>query len=283
MLHLFTHLFSPDFWTKEELALRDTSIEVLRVIALYVIGRFVINRSAAKIAQAVVNGSEHFGHALTAGNKARLRTVIGLVRSVGVYILFFVCAILLLRALDFDAVSVITSASVAGIAVGFGAQKLFKDVISGFFIILENQYAVGDYVSINGIATGRVEEMGMRIVKVRDDSGKLFIFANGDITTVCNLSRGAISAVIEIGVPPGSDMGKARNAIESCASEIVETRPELRLTKSPVYLGVGSGDSTRTVLRIIVEVDDPAMLAAANAAVRDGAHAKLLAAGITPF
>jgi len=118
---------------------------------------------------------------------------------------------------------------------------------------------------------------------VRDDSGKLFIFANGDITLVCNQSRGAISTVVEMGVPPGADIAKVRDAIDAAAKEVYERQASIGFTKAPEFLGVGGGDSTRTIVRIIVEVDDPGKLGAAATAIRDAAHSTLLAAGITPF
>ena len=282
-MQFVTHLFPPDFWRHEEWSIRDSTLEVLRVVALYVVGRFLINRIAYSIASAAIYGAHRLSKSPLPESEGRLRTMIGLIRSVGVYCLTFVCIVLLMRALNFDAASVVTSASVAGIAVAFGAQKLFKDVIAGFFIIFENQYMIGDYVTINDQVSGRVEEMGMRIVKIRDDNGKLFVYANGDITLVCNQSRGAISDVVEMGVPPGSDIDKIRKAFEEAGKEVVEKNPNVGYTKAPVFEGVGGGDSTRTVMRVVVQVSDPTQLTAASTLLRDAAHAKLLAAGITPF
>ena len=284
MQHLFSDLFPPDFWMREAIALKNTLLELLRVIAIYVVGRWLINSAAVRIAAATVSGPHRLGLIHHAAAEARVRTMISLVQSVGRYALFFVCTILLLRALNFDAVSVVTSASVAGIAVGLGAQKLFKDVISGFFIILENQYVIGDYVTINSTITGRVEEMGMRIVRVRDDSGRLTIIANGDISQVCNQSRGTVSTVVEMGVPPGTDLAKARELVDAAGQAVFEAQSEqIGYTKAPVLQGIGGGDSTRTVLRVAIEVSDPSQLVRAGVAVRDAAFEKLLAAGITPL
>jgi small conductance mechanosensitive channel len=97
---------------------------------------------------------------------------------------------------------------VAGLAVGFGAQKLVKDVITGFFLLLEDQYAVGDYVTI-GTVTGTVEELGMRITRLRDDDGRLYILSNGDIGQVCNMSRGPLAGVLEVAIAASADVGHA--------------------------------------------------------------------------
>lgn len=281
-MHFFDLLFDNTFRSHELIAARDSALEVLRVLALYVIGRIVINRSAARIAHAMVAGQRSLHLLSDDATRGREQTLAGLIRSVGQYALFFVFMVLFLRALNFDAVSVVTSASVAGIAFGVGAQKLVRDVIAGFFIIMENQYVVGDYVSINTV-TGIVEEIGMRIVKVRDDTGKLYIIANGDITQVCNQSRGAISGVVEFGVPPGTDIEKVRTVVNEAVKSLAETQPEIGLTKTPTFQGAVGGDSTRTIVRTIVEVQNPAKLADATVAVRDASHAALLAASITPF
>src|SRR5262249_52051065 len=125
---------------------------------------------------------------VSAERTGRLQTLQGLCKSVVGYVLFFVFGVLLLKALGFDIMPFITTAGVIGLAVGFGAQKLVKDVISGFFIIIDNLFVVGDTVTI-GTVTGRVEEMGMRVTRLLDTSGKEYLFANGDIGTVTNLSR----------------------------------------------------------------------------------------------
>ncbi|HEX5323581.1 MAG TPA: mechanosensitive ion channel domain-containing protein, partial [Capsulimonadaceae bacterium] len=149
-------IFTTGFWIKEADSIRDICLNLLGVAILYIIVRFVLNRLAFRLGEALIARQTHW---VPEGREARLRTLVGLIRSVVNYVLFFVFAIAFLRALRFDAISVATTASVAGLAFGFGAQKLVKDVISGFFIILENQYDIGDYVTINGI-TGRVEEIG---------------------------------------------------------------------------------------------------------------------------
>ena len=160
------------FWDRELDRLGAVSLDLLQTLVFYIVVRFIINRIAVRLATPLTER-----HALFLGvdRSARIRTLSGLIRSVGAYALNFVTIVMVMRALRFDAVSVVSTASFAGLAVGFGAQKLVKDVINGFFIIMENQYDIGDYVTINTI-TGRVEEIGMRIVKIRDDSGKLSFF-----------------------------------------------------------------------------------------------------------
>lgn len=261
---------------REALVLRDVAFDILEYLVFYLIARFILNRLAFRLAVSLISRQTRW---IPEGREARLRTLVGLIRSVTNYVLFFVFAIAFLGALRFNAVSVITTASFAGLAFGFGAQKLVKDVISGFFIILENQYDVGDYVTINGI-TGRVEEIGMRIMKIRDDTGKLFILSNGDISQVCNQSRGAVEGIVEIGVAPGSDIKKAISIIDDCGKELAKDRPDLDLAGAPEAQGIGSADATHTVLRVMVKVTDPACLNDAQIALRGLVHMRLTEAGI---
>ncbi len=277
MPHQSPSVFSTTFWTSEALSIRDVSLDLLKYIAFYAILRFILNRLAFRLAEKLIAKQANW---IPEGREARLRTLFGLIRSVTNYILFFVFAILFLRALRFDAISVATTASVAGLAFGFGAQKLIKDVISGFFIILENQYDVGDYVTINGI-TGRVEEIGMRIMKIRDDTGKLFILSNGDISQVCNQSRGAVEGIVEIGVAPGSDIKKAMEIIDEAGKALLSDHPDLGLAGSPEAQGIGSADATHTILRVMVRVSNPAKLSEAQIALRGLIHMRLTGAGIT--
>lgn len=270
-------IFSTDFWVHEAIALRDICLDLIGLAILYAVVRFVLNRFAFRMAASLISRQ---ADRLPEGREARLRTLVGLIRSVTNYLLFFVFAILFLSALHFNVISVAAGASFAGLAVGFGAQKLVKDVISGFFIILENQYDVGDYVTINGV-TGRVEEIGMRIMKIRDDTGKLFILSNGDISQVCNQSRGAVEGVVEIGVAPGSDIKKSMEIIDEAGKALLADRPDLGLSGAPEAQGIGSADATHTILRVMVRVSDPAKLSGAQIALRGQIHMRLTEAGIT--
>ncbi len=177
-------VFDREFWEG------DTSwmvlADVAKIILIYLILRFALYRLIDKVLMpALAHGEKR----IDAAQASRIKTLAGLVKSSLIYILNFVFGIMLLRALRLDPIPLLTTASVAGLAVGFGAQKLVKDMISGFFILLENQYGIGDYVTI-GAVTGTVEEVGLRTTRIRDDSGKLYILSNGDISQVCNQSRG---------------------------------------------------------------------------------------------
>jgi small conductance mechanosensitive channel len=106
---------------------------------------------------------------------------------------------MLLRELSIDVVPILTGAGIAGLAIGFGAQNLVRDVISGFFLILEDQVRVGDLVRINNSA-GIVEQINLRTIVLRDDEGAVQVFPNGTITSLANLSKHYAYAVIDVRV-----------------------------------------------------------------------------------
>ncbi len=266
--------FDRAFWDGE------TSLAVLaqvgKIVLLYLLLRFVLRKIVDKIVLPILARP---AEAVDTESAARLKTLAGLLNSILGYTLTFVLGIMLLRAFHLDPVPLLTTASVAGLAVGFGAQKLVKDVISGFFILLENQYAVGDYVSVNTV-TGTVEQVGMRITQVRDDAGRLYTLANGDINQVCNQSRGAVAVFLDVGIAPSSDVTRATQIINDAGREIVKSQPDLGFDTPPAVQGLGAMDGARLTLRVSCPVNAPAKLTQAQDALRALIRQKLTDAQI---
>jgi len=252
------------FWGDAVQQAAGRGLRILLILLIYWIARQAFNRIIdAALARLVARQAKPEGSAEHAN---RLRTLQGLVRNLVGYVLFFVLVIMLLQALTVDVTGIITTAGVGGLAIGFGAQKLVKDVITGFFIIVEDQFAVGDYVTI-GIATGVVTEVGMRVTRLSDDQGRAWVIPNGDISIVMNQSRAPIEAFIEIGVAPGTDVKKAAEIIDA-AGKAIEKADGSRLLAPPRFLGVSGADNVRTLLRVAV-VSDPRALAAEQLRVRE--------------
>ncbi len=234
------------FWLHALETLVSRGLLILGILAGYFIARSVVYRlidaSVGRILSREQRSSDDRAN--------RLRTLQGLARSLVGYLLFFILVIMLLDAFGANITGIITTAGVGGIAIGFGAQKLVKDVISGFFLIVEDQFVVGDYVTI-GQATGIVEELGMRITRIRDDQGRLWILANGDIVTVTNHSRAPVESSIDIGVAHGADLGQAEAAISTACSALYQEERG-GLMETPHLSGVSAWDSTHTVIRVQV-------------------------------
>ena len=267
-------IFDHEFWQGESswMVLADVG----KILVIYLLLRFALNRLIDKVLMPVLARGES---RIDPTQVSRIKTLAGLVKSTLSYILNFVFGIMILRALRLDPIPLLTTASVAGLAVGFGAQKLVKDMISGFFILLENQYGIGDYVTI-GVVTGTVEEIGLRTTRLRDDVGKLYILANGDISQVCNQSRGAVASFIEIGVASTADVAHVTEIINLAGEDLAREQPELSLASPPAVQGLGAMDAAKLTLRVSCPVITPARLTAAQIALRGLIHQRLGEAGV---
>jgi small conductance mechanosensitive channel len=132
-------------------------------------------------------------------SQKRIETIIRLIRQAALLALWLTVSLVILRELGVEIGPIIASAGIVGLAVGFGAQNLVRDIISGFFIILENQIRVGDVAIVNGTG-GLVEKINFRTIVLRDLSGVVHVFPNGTITTLSNLTNEWSAYVFEIGV-----------------------------------------------------------------------------------
>ena len=250
-------------------------LNVAGVVLGYAIMRFVLLRSVEVSLNGLIRREQRVD--ATALQVGRLQTIRGLVGSVVNYILIFTFGVLLLKAIGFDMLPFITTAGVVGLAVGFGSQKLVKDVISGFFIILDQQYVVGETITIAGF-TGIVQELGMRSTRVLDPSGRVVIFANGDIGTVINLSRHPVMDPLEISVAANTDLQKLTTTINAAAHELMQGSAG-RLQAAPTVQGISGFSAAALVVRVQVTAD-PSHLAEESMAVRAGLRQALLTAGI---
>ena len=183
-------------------------------------------------------------------NERRQQTMSKLLENVVAYVVYFMAIIAVLSAFTIDITGLIAGAGVLGLAIGFGAQNLVRDIITGFFIIFEDQFSVGDYVRI-GQAEGTVEEIGLRTTKVKGFTGELFIFPNGNVTDVVNFSIHNSIAVVDINISYESDMAKVEQLIQEFLEDIQDKYEQI--IKPPELLGVQNLTTTEVVMRIIAE------------------------------
>ena len=137
----------------------------------------------------------------------RAATLGGILTSLVTTVVGFVAVLMLLRELSFDVVPILTGAGIAGLAIGFGAQNLVRDVISGFFLILEDQVRVGDLARINNVS-GTVEQINLRTIVIRDGDGAVQVFPCGTITGLANLSKVYAFAVVDLKVSYGENIDR---------------------------------------------------------------------------
>jgi small-conductance mechanosensitive channel len=180
------------------------------------------------------------------------RTLAGVVCGAASKVVWVIAILTALDKVGINPTPALTLAGLAGVAIGFGAQNLVRDVITGFYIVLEDQYVTGDTVQI-AETIGRVEHLTLRRTVLRDARGALVTIANGDIRTVANLSRDWSQSFVDVGLAPEIALDKPMAALEAAASELRgDASWSQALVDGPRVLGVQSYDRNATVVRLQV-------------------------------
>ncbi|WLR41877.1 mechanosensitive ion channel family protein [Bacillus carboniphilus] len=183
-------------------------------------------------------------------SERRETTLQKLLENILSYIVYFIALIMLFDNLGYDVTGLIAGAGVLGLAIGFGAQSLVKDVISGFFIIFEDQFSVGDYIKIAD-KQGFVEEIGLRTTKIKSWTGELHVIPNGNIAEVTNYSVNNSIAVVDVSIAYEGDIVEAESVIERLLEELPFKYEEM--VGTPQLLGVQTLGASDVVLRVISE------------------------------
>ncbi|TDM10432.1 mechanosensitive ion channel family protein [Macrococcus lamae] len=182
-------------------------------------------------------------------------TLIKLLQNIASYVVWFIVITTILSNFGIKVESIIAGAGVAGIAIGFGAQTLVKDIITGFFIIFENQFDVGDYVRINTtgtkVAEGTVQSIGLRSTRIRSFTGELTILPNGTMNEIVNFSVNNSVAVFEVSVSSDENLAEVEQLLEPYLESLREKYEEL--TAIPEILGVEMVKAGEAVIKIAAE------------------------------
>ncbi len=223
--------------------------------ALHLIGIFVIALVLNRLLRAVTNLV--IKQASAPGRPAQLReqqtrTLAGVLYGAGSKVVWVVALLTAVREFHIDITPALTLAGLASLAVGFGAQTLVRDVITGIYIVLEDQYIVGDTIQFADYI-GRVEHLTLRRTVIRDARGALVTIANGEIRTVSNLSRDWSQAFVDVSLAPESPIEKAMQALESAAAALrSDPAWSQALVDGPRILGVQSFDRSSSTVRLQV-------------------------------
>ncbi len=215
--------------------------------------------------------------------RQRARTLATVLVSLFAGALWFVGFLLVLGEIDIDLAPLLAGAGVAGIAIGFGAQTLIRDLLAGFFIVLEDQYAVGDIVDLEH-ATGEVERINLRFTRLRDYEGKVWFIPNGEVRRVGNLSKLWSKAVLDVGIAYEDDIERAQAAMVAAANDVKEANmEEATIIDEPEVLGVEQLGANSVVLRMVVRTEPGEQWSVARA-IRARIKARFDAEGIEiPF
>ncbi|MFE7747847.1 mechanosensitive ion channel family protein [Streptomyces sp. NPDC057428] len=209
----------------------NTGLRILLIAAIAIVLRYLIRRALTNLidrmnrsAQAV-QGTALGGLLVNAERRRQRSEAIGSVlRSVTSFLILGTAGLMILGAFKIDLAPLLASAGVAGVALGFGARNLVTDFLSGVFMILEDQYGVGDQIDA-GVASGEVIEVGLRVTKLRGDNGEIWYVRNGEVKRIGNLSQGWSTAGVDVTVRPSEDLDVVRNAISGAAEAMTKEEP----------------------------------------------------------
>lgn len=186
--------------------------------------------------------------------KKRIKTLMTLLRSIARYAVYFICALLILSVLGFGSTiqNLLVTAGIGSVALGFGAQSLVKDVVTGFFLMFENQFSVGDYVKIDDVE-GTVSATAMRVTYLKTALGQQIIIPNGKIETVINYSRADSLAKVLIPLSYECDLKKAMDVCLKAAEKCAKEHADLVL-EAPKVQGITAFEDSSITLSVICKV-----------------------------
>lgn len=233
--------------------LRTKGLHIVLVIIAAMIGTRLINWIAGKIARRLDTG-----HELVRSESAKHRAAVAsVISSVAIALLYVLVAVDIIDALGLPIGSLVAPAAVLGAALGFGAQRVVQDLLSGFFIITEKQYGFGDLVSltVSGSSTdaqGTVEDVTLRVTKLRSGDGEVYTIPNGQIVKTLNLSKDWARAVVDIPVPTTADLNKVNDVLHDVATAATtDKRLDQLLLDEPALMGVESIKVDTVNLRMV--------------------------------
>jgi len=247
MDHFFTEQLSP-FLAQKSIAILEGSLRILLIGMVAYVAMRALKFGLGKLEQVLITWRDLEDHEHLA-NEKQVKTLIGLLRTICLTLVWVVGIVMSLGQIGLDITPILAGAGIVGLAVGFGAQNLVRDVINGFFMILENQVRIGDVAVVNGTG-GLVEAISYRTITLRDLSGTVHIFPNGTVTTLANMTKGWSGYVLDIGVAYKEDTDRVSNVMKEVAKEL-QNDPELgpKILEPIEILGVDKFGESEVVIK----------------------------------
>ncbi|MFF4265924.1 mechanosensitive ion channel family protein [Streptomyces virginiae] len=206
-------------------------LRILLIVVIAAVIRSAVRKALTKLitrmntSAEAVEGTALGGLLVNAERRRQRSEAIGSVlRSVASFLILGTAALMVLAALKIDLAPLLASAGVAGVAIGFGARNLVTDFLSGVFMIMEDQYGVGDKIDA-GVASGEVIEVGLRVTKLRGDNGEIWYVRNGEIKRIGNLSQGWATAGVDVQVKPSENLSRIREVVKEVADAMAKESP----------------------------------------------------------
>ncbi|GGO78781.1 mechanosensitive ion channel family protein [Nonomuraea cavernae] len=258
----FANLFNGATWAP----IAASAITILLIVVFGFVIRNIVHRLITKVVNRAANtgsiatrwrkggATEGIDALLHERRKQRAETMGSVLRHVATIVILGTTVLTVLDRLTIPIAPLLTSVGILGVAVGFGAQELVKDFIAGMFMLMEDQYGVGDVVDV-GAAIGTVEAVTLRVTRLRDSDGRVWYVRNGTITRVGNESQGWSRAYLDVPVGYATDIAAVRDTLAKVADELWDD-PEFRQTvivERPDVFGVEQLSDSRLVFRISVK------------------------------
>ncbi|WP_280717872.1 mechanosensitive ion channel family protein [Kitasatospora sp. MAP5-34] len=245
----------------------EGTVKIVLIVLLALVLRAVIRKLISQTVSRMARHHEHHDHhdgsrfggllanagvVNTERRKQRSEAMGSVLRSVASFSIMGTAALMVISALGLDLAPLLASAGVAGVAIGFGARNLVTDFLSGVFMIIEDQYGVGDEID-TGVATGTVLEVGLRVTKLRGANGEIWYIRNGEVKRIANLSQGWSTASVDVQVGYREDLDRVTTLILETAEAMAKEAPWDELFWEPAkVLGVDSVAAESVVLKVEV-------------------------------
>ncbi|MQA27665.1 MAG: mechanosensitive ion channel [Micromonosporaceae bacterium] len=265
LLHVAAALIDRTSW------LVVAPLRILLIVVLALTARWLTHRAIRRLTRSTAQGTaptllrplkerspsllREAAGLLTERRRQRAETIGSVLRNVSSIATFTVATMLILAELRVDLAPLLASAGIAAVALGFGAQYLVRDVISGLFMIIEDQYGVGDTVDL-GETVGTVEVVGLRVTTIRDIRGVVWYVRNGEVLRVGNHSQGWARVVIDVPIGLGTDVDQATSLIRAAADRVA-AEPELtgQIIEPPEVWGVEDVTLDGPVVRVTMKTN----------------------------
>lgn len=274
--YLCEHVYD---WTENETLakaanwLGDVPVSIFFIVVTAVIVNRILRRAIKRLADRIAHDARpeakkgwiHKAPVLIAAPgddaraAARARTVGVVLRSLSSVVIYSIATLMVLGQLNIDLAPLFYSAGIAGVALGFGAQSLVRDFLSGTLMLIEDVYGVGDVVDL-GEAVGTVEKITLRTTRLRDVNGRVWFVPNGEIRRVANMSMQWGRAVLDIPVTYGTDLARAKSVMTKVANDLAEEEAwSDKLLEAPEFWGVESVGVESVSIRLVVKTQPTAV------------------------
>lgn len=247
MNQFFTEQIFP-FLAHKSLAMLEASLRILLILAIAYLAVQAMKFGLRKLENVLLTWREREDNERIA-NEKRVKTLTGMLGTICLTLLWVVGIVMSLDQIGLDITPILAGAGIVGLAVGFGAQNLVRDVINGFFMILENQIRVGDVAIVNGTG-GLVEAITFRTITLRDLSGTVHIFPNGMVTTLANMTKDWAAYVLEIGVAYKEDTDRVVTIMREVGADLQQD-PNVgrKMLESIEIMGVDAFGESEVVIK----------------------------------